>query len=116
MFDFSISTQTGLSVIIIILLVWVLLAVQSMGDRILSLETNIQKTAKSSPSYQPQNITPIDIIDIPPQIFEPYNSPSFRMLDTDYSTPLSNNIQFSTDGKGWTGTPMNRNSRFSEFM
>ena len=131
MFDFSVSTQTGLSVIIIILLVWVLLAVQSMGDRVLSLESSIRAvppSTSSSPIQRAPQTTPIiDLTGPPPQVFEPFSSPSspssFRILDTPYASAGGGGfdtgmggLQFSSEGKGWTGMAINKNNRYSEFF
>ena len=125
MFDFSVSSQTALSILTIILLLWVLLSVQGLGDRILVLDARLSKSLKSSSPSSSINTTPILNLDDMSQIhmMEPYsNSPSsFRILETPYNPPSHMHsappgLEFNFEGKGWTGMAMPRNSQFAEFM
>ncbi len=124
MFDFSVSSQTGLSICIIILLLWVLLSVQGLGDRILVLDARLSKTLKSSPIASGSNTTPIVNLDDMATIhmMEPYsNTPSsFRILDSPSQFNQENQdisgLAFNFEGKGWTGMARNRNPQFAEFM
>ncbi len=129
MFDFSVSPQTGLSIMIIILLVWVLLSVQGLGDRVLSLETAIHTSfpKMNTPITSASNKTPVvDLNEIPPQVFEPFNQSNsgYRLLSApvsqspygNYDSHQASGLQFNFEGKGWTGMAMPRNSQFAEFM
>ncbi len=124
MFDFSVSSQTGLSICIIILLLWVLLSVQGLGDRILVLDARLSKTLKTSSVQSGSNTTPIVNLDDMAAIhmMEPYsNSPSsFRILDspTQFNSRSQGppGLEFNFEGKGWTGMAMPRNPQFAEFM
>lgn len=131
MFDFSVSPQTGLAILIILLLVWVLLSVQGLGERVLSLENMIHTTIPkvNQPIQASTGTTPIvNLNEIPPQIFEPFNQPSnasssYRLLSSpsqyaqysDYSNEPTG-LQFNFEGKGWTGMAIPKNSQFAEFM